>query len=476
MTGLREPMIAGRYRIERPLGGGTSQVCRATDLRLGRTVVVKIARTEAVELDTGRFQNETRLLAGLRHPGLVTLYDAGTVDDRPYLVMQYVPGGSLAGTLRAGPLPQAQVEAVGVALAEALAYLHEHHVIHRDLKPGNVLLGADGRVYLADFGIARTLDAARVTATGLVIGTPAYLSPEQARGEAATPASDMYALGLILLECLTGHREYPGAPIEAAVARLYRPPAVPAELPAPWPRLIGRLTADDSAVRPTARQVIAELSGAGDSTLTIPLPVQPAAVPPGPPPEQEWAVPDPLATLQPSATAQPPATAPPLRRRWRLAGVLLAGLALSGGIGLAATLSDSAVPAPAAPAAPADPATSATRPAHQPLRSSPAGTPTSGYRGTRTSVPPPSDAPSPTPSRTASTSAVPTRTAAPTGSQPPTSTPAPGRSPTSPPTTGPPTTGPPATRATPPPSPSDSPPAVAPSDSTVSAAAADGLG
>ena len=122
---------------------------------------------------------------------------------------------------------------IGARLADALAHVHAGGIIHRDLKPANVLLGADGRPRLADFGIARALDGTAVTGTGYVVGTAAYLAPEQVRGEWVGPAADVYALGLVLLEALTGRREYPGALVESATARLHRPPGIPEHLPSP---------------------------------------------------------------------------------------------------------------------------------------------------------------------------------------------------------------------------------------------------
>jgi len=308
VTTQAQPLFAGRYELGQLLGGGTADVYLGTDTRLRRPVVVKIARSGPEIEDVDRFDNEMRLLAGLHDPGLVTLYDAGTVDGRAYLVMQYVPGGTLGERLhREGALPADEVSRIGTTLAEALAYLHEHQVIHRDIKPGNVLIDQEGTVRLGDFGIARTVDAARVTATGLVIGTPAYLSPEQARGEPATPASDLYALGLVLLECLTGRREYVGAPLEVAVARLHRPPSVPQDLPDPWPGLLSGLTAGDPAVRPGARQVADVLAG----RATTPLPA---------------VVAEPARSAGGVQWASPPAAAAHRRRR---AGVV-AGLATAG--------------------------------------------------------------------------------------------------------------------------------------------------
>jgi len=272
---VRRQRLADRYRLETYLGGTAAEVYLAFDEQLHRSVVIKIARSESVDYEAERFANEARLLADLSHPCLVTLYDAGVVSGRPYLVLQRVAGGTLAARIRQGPLPGEQAREVGRALAEALDYLHGRGVVHRDLKPSNVLLGADG-VRLADLGIARLVDSIRITMTGLVVGTPAYLSPEQARGDLVGPASDLYSLGLTLLECLTGRREYDGMPVEAALARLSRSPVVPPYLPTPWPHLLARLTAVDPSDRPTAREVAGLLAAVGDLPTTRSLPVPPA--------------------------------------------------------------------------------------------------------------------------------------------------------------------------------------------------------
>jgi eukaryotic-like serine/threonine-protein kinase len=489
-------LFAGRYRLERLLGGGSADVHQGRDTRLGRTVVVKIARAGGSDFDPARFENETLLLAGLRHPGLVTLFDAGTVGDRPYLVMQHVPGGSLAARISGGPLPPEQVRRIGAALAEALAYLHGNRVVHRDLKPGNVLLGGDGGVYLADFGIARTVDAARMTVAGLVVGTPAYLAPEQALGGEISPACDMYALGLLLLECLTGRREYSGTPIEAAVARLYRRPAIPADLPDPWPDLLGALTAENPADRPNARQVVAALSGPdGPAERTAPLLLPPAvgatagdtagggAVPgaavaaggtgaaatgtaggllPGGP-----AAGDPAASAGPAAggtaggwAAAPGGTMPggtmpggtgpggtgrPAPRRRRGLAVTAAGVSVAAAAVAALLLSSAWQHGDP----PQGPAATSVPPAGQQADPKATGTPSAGYRtaansapaGRRTTTPTPSASPTGTP-------AQPARSAPAPGSNAPTvsTTAAPPTSTAPPTTTAPPTsTDPPAT-------------------------------
>ena len=204
-----------------------------------------------------RNRREVLTLAALSHPGLVTVYDVGDDHGRAYFVMQLIEGDTLAQRIRRGPLPLGDVIALGAALADALAYVHRRGVVHRDVKPGNVLLDADGRAHLSDFGIAAVRDAAPVTAAGMVIGTASYLSPEQVRGEAVTPAVDIYALGLVLIECLTGRREYPGNALEAAVARLHRRPVVPLGLPESLRSLLIAMTADDPAARPDADEVLA---------------------------------------------------------------------------------------------------------------------------------------------------------------------------------------------------------------------------
>ena len=251
-------VLAGRYRLGRVLGrGGMADVYHAMDELLEREVAVKVLRARtATRRDRARFETEAKVVARFDHPHLVTLLDAGIDEDTPYLVMDLVEGPSLAAACADGPLAAAQVAAVGAALCEALTYVHTHGVVHRDLKPGNVLLGADGRVRLADFGIARLLgDTAGHTATGTMIGTAAYLAPEQVRGQPVSPASDVYSLGLLLLEAITGQRAYTGSPTEAALARLHNPPPIPDEVPETWVALVREMTSLEPAARPVARDV-----------------------------------------------------------------------------------------------------------------------------------------------------------------------------------------------------------------------------
>ncbi|HEU4810693.1 MAG TPA: protein kinase, partial [Nocardioides sp.] len=202
--------------------------------------------------------------AGLSHSGLVTVLDAGITSEQPYLVMEFVEGPTLKQRCAEQALDAQLVADIGAQVAEALAYAHAQGVVHRDVKPANVLLGPKGRTKLADFGIARLIgDTVRHTQTGHAIGTAAYLAPEQVRGDEITPAVDVYSLGLVLLEALTGERAYPGTPTESALARLSRAPHIPDSLTPPWRQLIAAMTATEPTDRPTAAQAATELRTAG---------------------------------------------------------------------------------------------------------------------------------------------------------------------------------------------------------------------
>jgi serine/threonine protein kinase len=210
----------------------------------------------------------------------VQVYDAGTdTSGRPWVVMEFVEGQTLGDAIRTKPLPVTRIAQIGVAVADALAHVHARNMVHRDVKPANVLLGTDGSVKLTDFGIARLVDAAKVTSTGLMVGTASYLAPEQVAGEPVGPASDVYALGLVLLEAVTGTREYDGPPVEAAMARLTRSPVMPASLPPGWAGVLSAMTAREVAHRPTAEQVARAFRGlmAGEAATTVIAPPPSAA-------------------------------------------------------------------------------------------------------------------------------------------------------------------------------------------------------
>jgi tRNA A-37 threonylcarbamoyl transferase component Bud32 len=300
--------LDGRYTLDEVVGrGGMADVYRATDRVLDRVVAVKLLRDVPDDENArSRFHAEARTLAGLSHPGLVTVLDAGIDVDPPYLVLEYVDGQSLAEALdRLSGMPPAQVADIGAQVADALHYAHAAGIVHRDVKPGNILLGPNGRVWLTDFGIARLLgDVARHTKTGLTIGTAAYLAPEQVRGEAVTPAADVYSLGLVLLEALTGQRVYQGSPTEAALARLHGSPAMPPTVTEEWQSMLGALLTLDPADRPTAGQVAALLHGwvDADAAHTAPMATGADTDPEGAGDGDATAVMDPATAAVPAAS------------------------------------------------------------------------------------------------------------------------------------------------------------------------------
>ncbi len=182
-----------------------SVVHEATDTVLRRRVAVKLLAPGIDLRDAHRLDAELALLARLDHPGLVTVFDAIRLGDgRLALVLPYVDGSDLAHRLDAGAMPPSRVAAIGAEIADALAYLARHGIVHRDVKPANILLSSSGHARLTDFGIARIVSESSMTGTGLVLGTPRYLSPEQLAGQTVTSASDVYSLGLVLSEALTG--------------------------------------------------------------------------------------------------------------------------------------------------------------------------------------------------------------------------------------------------------------------------------
>ncbi|MCD2441117.1 serine/threonine protein kinase [Agromyces sp. SYSU K20354] len=258
-------VFGGRYRIDGLIGrGGMASVYRGTDTALGRSVAVKVFAEAAEGIDdAARRRSEVALLASVEHRALVRLYDAAHDDPtgREYLVMELVDGHDLRETLRSGPVGAADAAGLAADLGEALHVIHARGIVHRDVKPANVLLEPahlptrSWNAKLADFGIARLIDDARITRTGLLIGTPGFLSPEQVSGEAAGSATDVYALGLLLLEARTGRPAFPGSAGEAASARLVRDPDVPDAFGRGWVDLLRAMTARDPGARPTALEV-----------------------------------------------------------------------------------------------------------------------------------------------------------------------------------------------------------------------------
>jgi serine/threonine protein kinase len=251
----------GRYAIAQSLGeGAMGDVFRARDTVLGRDVALKVMKAFGPDQETfrARFEAEARALARLAHPSAVQVFDVGWEGDEPYLVMELVGGGTLRGHLEAGPLRPDEVRSLGIQIGNALAAAHDHGILHRDVKPANIL-GDPGRWKLADFGIAH-MPGSELTVTGQFLGTPAYAAPESLAAGAFSPASDVYGLGATLYAALTGQPPYGGhlgaltttplAPIEA------RAPATP-------PALIAAVTAAldrDPAGRPTARDLVDQLA------------------------------------------------------------------------------------------------------------------------------------------------------------------------------------------------------------------------
>jgi serine/threonine-protein kinase len=222
--------VANRYELLEVVGsGGMSTVYRALDTLLERHVALKVLHPhygddpEYVE----RFRREARSVAQLSHPNIVTVIDRGDDDGRQYIVFEYVDGESLKECVdRNGPLPVRRVVELGIQIADALAFAHQHGLVHRDVKPQNVLINGEGEAKVTDFGIARSLDVEHgVTQTGTVLGTSNYLSPEQARGLTVTPATDVYSLGVVLFELMTGEVPFPGENFVAvAMQHINEPP------------------------------------------------------------------------------------------------------------------------------------------------------------------------------------------------------------------------------------------------------------
>lgn len=289
-------LLSNRYRPGSVIGrGGMSKVYRARDEQLGRDVALKLFGAIPVGTDsTPVFSAELRVLANLNHHGIVTLLDAGvdnSIPDEPhpFLIMELVSGPNLEEAIKAGDLTPRAVAEIGYDLAEVLDYVHARGIVHRDLKPSNILLVEYGttdartRARLTDFGIAFDAAAALGPEETNTTGTAAYLSPEQVLRDLVGPASDIYALGLVLLECFTRHLEFPGDPSASAVSRIKSDPIVPADLSVAWRSLLTAMLQRDPAQRPPARdvllalrQIIIEDSGR-HRNRALPIPIEETA-------------------------------------------------------------------------------------------------------------------------------------------------------------------------------------------------------
>ena len=307
---------SGRYHLDRRLAsGGMGEVWLGTDASLGRQVAVKLLHHSLSDDDTfrARFQAEARHAASLHDPHIATVFDYGDeLDDqgshRSYLVMEYVDGQPLSALLR-GPIPPEHAAHLVAQAADALAVAHAAGIVHRDVKPANFLVTPDRRVKITDFGVARAKGSSSLTDTGTIIGTPAYVAPEVAEGREATPASDLYSLGVVLYECLAGARPFTGdTPVAVAIAHLREaPPPLPPRVAPPLRDLVMRTLAKDPAARPVsaaafaaelravasgAPMATAPMTGPQQDQATSVLPVAAGAIgpdtpPPGTPPQRE---------------------------------------------------------------------------------------------------------------------------------------------------------------------------------------------
>ena len=410
-------VIADRYRIVRQLGvGGMGVVWEAHDERLNRSVAVKQLRTQhgvtdaETEVITQRAIREARISARLQHPYAVSVFDVVEHEGKPCIVMELVPSMPLSDVMRElGSLAPSEAARVGAQVASALAAAHALGIVHRDIKPGNILIGDDGAARICDFGISRAYGDATLTMTGMITGTPAYLAPESARGEESTYASDVFSLGATLYAAVEG--EPPFGNDGNAIAVLYRVAAGelrPPEQSGPLAPLLLAMLSPDPADRPTMAEVAAQLSALADSRGAPLPPVAPAPPPGGAtrvmpvPPESSPAtaatvVAQPPAAQPPGAAAPPAASGPtaepaptPARRRWGLIAVLV--LIVAAGITAAVILlprSNQASPDPAD-----TPATSTTGSVESPAASPPSES--------TASTPAPSPTPTPTATPTAS--------------------------------------------------------------------------
>jgi eukaryotic-like serine/threonine-protein kinase len=281
-------LLADRYELAEPLGaGGMAHVVAAYDRLLERRVAVKLIRDELLgdEASRQRLLREARAAAALHHPNTVAVYDVGR-DEQPFIVMELVEGESLADRLaREGRLEAREAVAIAAPVLEGLAAAHDRGLVHRDVKPSNILLPAAGGVKLADFGIAKAVSGVTdLTATGSVLGTPRYLAPEQAAGQGATPASDLYALGAVLYECLAGRAPFEAdSPLAVALAHQQQPvpslvdhvPGVPAALAAVVERALAKRPDDRHhdarAMRTALESAVGD--GATETGTTAALPV-----------------------------------------------------------------------------------------------------------------------------------------------------------------------------------------------------------
>ena len=332
----RRRVLNGRYEVEEMLGqGGMARVFRGTDSVLGRNVAVKVLSPQYAGDDqfVARFRREAQAAAGLNHPNIVSVYDTGSQGDVHYIVMEYVEGRTLRDVIRQeGPILPERAAEIGQAVARALAMAHHAGLVHRDIKPGNIMLTRDGEVKVMDFGIARTSTGDTLTQTAAVLGTASYLSPEQAQGATVDARSDIYSLGCVLYEMLTGRPPFTGdSPVAIAYKHVREDPVPPGRINTDVPDSLEAVVMKSMAKNPENRYQSAdelredlERAAQGMPTLATPLLAgDPTQVVTRRMPDEGTAV----------MTGVPPEEEPERKRRW---WVFLLVLAILGLLALAA--------------------------------------------------------------------------------------------------------------------------------------------
>jgi tRNA A-37 threonylcarbamoyl transferase component Bud32 len=331
-------LLAGRYRLEQLVGrGGMAQVHRAIDLVLGRPVAVKIMAEQLTRdpVFVERFRREAQAAAGLNHPGIVAVFDTGADGDLHYIVMELVEGRTLGGVLRDGPIPLDRALEIAEDVCSAIGVGHAKALVHRDVKPGNVMVTPSGSVKVMDFGIARAASADTLTHTAALLGTATYLSPEQASGAPVDPRSDVYSLGVVLYEMLAGHPPFSAeSPVALAFKHVRESPAPPSSLNAALGPEVDAVVLRAMAKDPAHRYASAEefgraihglRTGPGEASApTDPVLIEPTAALPGP------------VAAAPLPVAHPPPASHPgsRRRRWPFviaASIVLVALAVTAG-------------------------------------------------------------------------------------------------------------------------------------------------
>jgi serine/threonine protein kinase len=340
-------VLAGRYRIDGPLGaGGMATVYAGTDVRLGRSVAVKVLRPELSDpVSRRRFEMEARLSARLNHANIVSVYDAGEAGPYAFMVMERLPGRTLADEMAAGPMTSARAEEVARQVLAALAAAHAAGVVHRDIKPSNLLLGSDGAVKVADFGIATSLDSALdLTRAGELVGTVSYVAPERITGARATAASDLYSVGAVLYEAVSGRRMFAGAgPLDYARQVVDTDP-VPLSMAAPGTDPALAATVDRALQKDPGRR----FSSAADMLAALGGPAEAPTATAGWGPPIGVIAPTDVLPREPAVRRRPDRRSP----AWWVAGAIALAIAVVVIIALASSRGPAGVPSPSTTVAP----------------------------------------------------------------------------------------------------------------------------